>query len=181
MEAMPMYGGLVILALILVLLWRKSSPAARLAAARLGANGLIGAVAGPLATLAGLYLVALITGAKLDLRSRGRDMMATTVLQMVLFAMAFWGGFTGPIVGARDRGVRVVTLWNFVRVFLCGFAGMLLGVLVASTCLELGLTVLLGRFLAALLCLLLALLGLYVGMSVSTTRPPDSEEARRRH
>jgi hypothetical protein len=175
MQAIGAIAGFITLALFLVLLaritnalvlvllgrtlWGKSSPEARLAAARLFANGLIGVMAGPLATLAAWLFLAVITGSKFKLRSP--DAIGNVIIAGVLLTMTFWGGLTGVLVSARGRGVRVVTLWNFVRVFLGGFAGVFLGALASPL---------------GLVTIPLAMVGLYVGMSASTTRPPDSDE-----
>jgi len=144
----------IILILILVLLRGKSS-----LAARVGANALIGAMVGPLATLAAWLFLAAIPGSNFTLRSP--DAIGRAVLAFVLFMMAFLGGLTGLAAGVLDRGVRVVTFWGLVRVFLAGFAGVFLGALASP----LGLVV-----------IPLATIGLYVGMSAATTRLPDSDQ-----
>ncbi|MBM4039875.1 MAG: hypothetical protein FJ290_15325 [Planctomycetes bacterium] len=158
MEATAVIVPIIILAAAVFLLHGKSSRGARLYA-----NALIGATAGPLATLAGLLLLAAITGATLPWHSP--DCIAVTMLQFGLFTMGLIGAFIGGIVGALGRGVRAVTFWSLARVFLGGFVGMVLGGV-------------LGSFIqAVLLSFPLAVAGLYVGMSVSTTRSPDSDQA----
>ena len=79
--------GVIILILILVLLCGNLCGKSSLA--RVGANGLIGAVAGPLAMLAGLLVVAEITAFRFKLHSR--DMIATTDPRVVLSMMASMG------------------------------------------------------------------------------------------
>ncbi|MBM4039873.1 MAG: hypothetical protein FJ290_15315 [Planctomycetes bacterium] len=86
-------GGFAVLALMLVPL-RGTSPRRSL----LYANALIGATAGPLATLADILLVQMVTGARLGLHSP--DQMGTMVLCLVLFAMAF--PVACPAVGVAE-------------------------------------------------------------------------------
>ena len=152
-------GAIVALALapfFLVLRRRVLSPRGKSRADPLGVNALIGTVAGLVAGLAYWFYLAAAMGPV-----SGEVMGIIVIVTLFLTVM---GGITGLVVGALKRGVRVVTFGNFIRVLLCGFTGMFLAGL---PCMLLGG---LGTF-------LLPFVGLYVGMSVSTTRPPDSGES----
>jgi hypothetical protein len=166
---------IALLILIPLLLFPRGKPAL---AARLGANALIGAVAEPVATFAGGLFLAVITGSKFDLRSCDdpHGHIATVVLVVASFAIVFIGGFIGALVGALGRGLRVVTFWNCARVFLGGCAGVWAPIMVVFMLLAPDK----GEFVSVYGGLsILGPVGLFVGMSVSTTRPPDSDQPTR--
>ncbi|MBM4039874.1 MAG: hypothetical protein FJ290_15320 [Planctomycetes bacterium] len=147
-------GAFVVSALALFLVLRSGVHLLRgeFRADPLGANGLIGAVAGLVVGLAYWFCLAAATGPVSG--EVGGIIVIVTVFLTVM------GGITGLVVGALKRGVRVVTFGNFIRVLLCGSTVMFLGGVF-------------GMFLGGLVTLL-PFVGLYVGMSASTTRPPES-------